>query len=174
MVSIIDKIRCTSGSNGRSGLATRAVIRASLPLNKRFDHGVTAAAVFVFPIVNFKLLFEVARLAVTPVKVSQRRAAGLDRAAQDIPDCLRKRIVSMAGNSSGCTLGIDAGQEQRFARVDIADTDDDLGIHDELLDADLATSGRLPEILTVELVTQRFRSQVGKQRMRQWIVAPVK
>ena len=174
MVSIIDKIRCTSGSNGRSGLATRAVIRASLPLNKRFDHGVTAAAVFVFPIVNFKLLFEVARLAVTPVKVSQRRAAGLDRAAQDIPDCLRKRIVSMAGNSSGCTLGIDAGQEQRFARVDIADTDDDLGIHDELLDADLAPSRHSPKVFAIELITQWLGPQAGEQRVRQRFVAPVK
>jgi hypothetical protein len=50
-------------------LAGFAVVRRSLPLHKRPDLRVAAPAVFALPIVDFELLLEVARLAVTTVEI---------------------------------------------------------------------------------------------------------
>ena len=59
----------------------------------------------------------------------------------------------------------DARTKQRLARVNVADPDDHVGVHDELLDGDRALARRAIQILAVELRGQRLGTELRKQRM---------
>jgi monoamine oxidase len=61
---------------------------------------------------------------------------------------------------------MDAGREQRFARVDVADADDDGLIHHEHFHRRAAPARTHPEDIAIEVVRQRFRAKTGKQFMR--------
>ena len=54
---------------------------------------------------------------------------------------------------------MDAGAEQRLARVDVADADDDSAVHHVLLDRDAPIAARAPQIVGVELVAERLGAQ---------------
>ena len=55
----------------------------------------------------------------------------------------------------------------------VTDADDDLRVHDELLDADTATAGFFPQVRTVEFVTERFRSERLQELVIERVAAPV-
>ena len=61
---------------------------------------------------------------------------------------------------------MDARAEQRLARVDVADADDDAAVHQVLLDRDAPVAARAPEVVGVELVAERLGAEILEQRMR--------
>src|SRR5215203_7395593 len=56
---------------------------------------------------------------------------------------------------------IDPGREQRFVRIDVADTGQMPLVHDDLLDRLAASSKGLPKLLGRKIVSQRLGSNGG-------------
>src|SRR5690606_19341475 len=72
----------------------------------------------------------------------------------------------------GGTTRIDAGSEQRFAGVDVADAHHHGVVHDERLDRHAAPARQAEQSIAVELVTERLRPEAGEQRMIERIGTP--
>ncbi len=101
-----------------------------------------------------------------------RRAAALDGDRQDPLDLLRQAQVARLGDAPGGLARIDAGGEQRFAGVDVADPDHHRVVHDERLDRHAPPARQLEQTLAGESVGQRFRAEVAQQLVFQWRQAP--
>ena len=96
------------------------------------------------------MLLEVAGLARGVDEVAQRAAAELDSFGQRRADFFDQFCAARKAEFSGGELRPDAGAEQGFVGVDVADADHDAVVHDALLDADAATSRGLVEIAGIE------------------------
>jgi hypothetical protein len=81
-------------------------------------------------------LAEVTGTPVTGIKIPQRCATRRDRIAQYLLDRQRQALITRGRNASRRTRRMDAGKEQRLIRVDITDPDDDVTVHEKLLDRD--------------------------------------
>ena len=122
------------------------------------DGSLADPAELAFASVNKKALGEVAGLAVGVDEVAEGGAALLDGFAEDLADGFDEAGELRAGKS-GCGSGrADAGAEERFAGVDVANADDDLVVHDDLLDRSLASGAGVFEDGGRELVGQRLGS----------------
>ena len=83
-------------------------------------------------------LFEIARLAIAVGKIPQGGATKLDRLLQNILYTADQVFIALPGNLAGRYPGIDTCQKQGFIGVNIADTHNDVTVHDEGLDRGLA------------------------------------
>lgn len=66
-----------------------------------------------------------------------------------------------------------ARQVQRLTGIDVADANDNLCIHDELLDSDTPTAGLLSQVITVKIIAQGFGSQLLQQPVMRRILRPM-
>ena len=80
------------------------------------------------------LLLEIAGVAVAVDEIAQGAAARGDRQIQDVLHSRRQSGAAVLAQPSGCGFRADAGGKQRFVGVDVADADDDVAVHQELLD----------------------------------------
>ena len=150
-----------------------AVIRRALPLDDGRYGPITVQTRLVFAAIDGKLLLEITGLPVAPVEIPERSTARADRFLQHRADRVRERLVTGQRDTSRSSFRIDSGEEQRLAGVNVADADDDAGIHDELFHGDAPTVGSLPQILAIELVAERLRAQVFQEPVIAGIVTPV-
>lgn len=81
----------------------------------------TDLAVLATATVDKQFLLEIPRLPIATNEIAQRGAAALDGGSEDAFDLDRQLQVTRPGNALGFAARIDAGGEQRFGRVDIAD-----------------------------------------------------
>src|SRR5690606_35418542 len=122
--------------------------------------------------IDEQFLLEVARLAVAADEIAQGGASALDGLGENLPDRLGELQVACPGNGPGGTTRIDAGGEQRFASVDVADAHHHGVVHDERLDRHAAPARQAKQPVTIEIVAQRLRPQAGEQHMIERIFAP--
>src|SRR5690606_38991455 len=112
-----------------------------------------------------ELLFEVAGRAIGADEVAQRGAAAGDGGREDFLRRLRQQHVAFPRNPACLAPRRDAGAEQAFGGVDVAYADDHALVHQEGLDRRGAPAAAFEQILAVELLRQRFRSQRSQQFM---------
>ena len=108
---------------------------------------------------------EIPGLAVPADKISKGSTALLYSRSKHLLYALRKALVARRGNPAGRAGRANAGQEQRFIGVNITNTDDHPGVHDEVLYRPPAPARAAIEQLAVKLGRQRLRTQIGQQRM---------
>src|SRR6202042_3158090 len=79
--------------------------------------------------------------------VSQRRAANADRGTQNGAHGADQARGFRACEAFCLSLRTDAGAKQGFACVDVSDSDDQVTVHQQLLDGDATAPCDGPEIL---------------------------
>jgi len=98
-------------------------------------------------------------LAVVAHKVPECSASLGDGFVQDFADRIGEHLVAVQRDSSAIPLGSNAGSEQRFVRVDIADAHHDAAIHDQRFDRDPMSSSLLIQVVAVKAVLQWLRPE---------------
>src|SRR5262245_18443012 len=117
-------------------------------------------------LVHVQLLAKIAGHAFRIYVVAKRRTAALDRRAQHRLDCAHERRKFFLLQPASDAPRADAGAKKRLARVNVADADDDLAVHDLLLDGDAAAACCTCEVVAVEFIGQRLGRERSEQRMR--------
>src|SRR5690348_473708 len=155
-----------------SALAARAVEGSALPLPDVPDGCAGDAARIAFAAVHVIVELEVPRLARRIDVVAQRAAALGDgfgeHVAHRVDEAREARLRKPAGGHGGP----DAGTEQRFVGVDVADADDEVIVHERLLDRDAAPARDAPQVIRIECRIERLGAQVPQQWMRARIGHP--
>lgn len=112
------------------------------------------------------MLLKITGLTIRADEIAQAAAALLDRCGQHAADRRRQFVIACRRDSFRCCVRMDAGFEQAFAGVDIANADDDVAGQQHLLDR-RAAMPRLTMQHTGEVCRdQRFHAQTAQQRMR--------
>jgi hypothetical protein len=83
-------------------------------------------------------------------EIAQRRAAGADRRAQRVLDCLRELLALFSSEAARRFPRVDTCAEQALGCVDVADPDDAPAVHQELLDRRSVSAGKRVQALGVE------------------------
>ena len=143
-----------------SGLTAGAEIRRPLTLDDLPYRRAAAPARLAGPLVDVELLPEITRRA---VRVRRNRAASCRPAGSPrrAPAGSPRRARRSRGRATrpAARRGLTPARMQRLARIDVADADDDLLVHQELLDRDLAPSCARDEVVGVETGFERLRTQ---------------
>src|SRR5690349_16411964 len=158
--------RCAGQADAASALAAHAEERRPLPDRARTDRRAAGAAGLAGAAIDVELLLEVAGQPVGTDEVAQRGAAARDRMREDAPDLECEALVALARHRARRARRMDPRGEQRLARIDVADADDDRLVHQELLDRGLAAARAAPQQFAVEGIRQGFRAETREQRMR--------
>ena len=108
-------------------------------MDDAFDGGATDAAGLIFTIIDVKGLFEIAGFATFVKEVAQSGAAHFDGGGEHFLNGFDEFYKAGEADLSCGERGADAGHEKRFTGVDVADTHDDMAVHDEALDGGAAT-----------------------------------
>src|SRR5690348_15248710 len=108
-----------------AALAARAEEGGALALHDAPDRRPAARTRLPGPPVDPGVQLERAGHAVRIAEVAQRRAAGLERSGEHGAHRLGQRLATRATDAIGARPRIDAGLEQRLARVDVAGADHD-------------------------------------------------
>src|SRR3970282_1666612 len=103
------------------------------------DCGAAAPAALALAGVHPGAALEVPEHAVGADVIAQARAAGADGGAQRLLDGSYQLCAVLQGKAVGALARIDAGAEQAFRSVDVADADDAPRVHEELLDRHAAS-----------------------------------
>ena len=128
-----------------------------------------SCARFAFAAVDGEFLLEAAELAVGLLVVAQRGAAGadgIDEHRLDLRNQTLGRGRGLAGlgcEARGAFPGIEAGAEERFAHVDVAEAGDDALVHQEGLEVDFLAACPPGEIGRVQVVAQGLDAQAAKE-----------
>jgi hypothetical protein len=160
---ISSQARAAGALRPRLALAALAVIGRPLPDDDHADGVAAAAARFVVAIVDFQLMPKVSGLSITPVKVAQSRAAGLDGLVEDRLDRGSQAVVTPSSDAAGPTPRMNAGDKKRLACIDIAYAYDHGCIHDERFDGDPPATRYAPKVLAGERITKRFGTEMSQQ-----------
>src|SRR5213595_2096928 len=107
-------------------LTVRALVRCALALANTFDGRPAHAARLARAVVHHRLELEIARLAARVREVAQRAAAFVDGAREHVADRLPQLRRARPADARRRHGGTDAGEEQGFGRVDVADADHDV------------------------------------------------
>src|SRR5579863_5253423 len=146
-------------------LAARAIISGALALRERLDCHAAAPAGSALALVDVQALAEVARGAVRPEVVTQRRAAGADRKLEHGAHRAHQARGFRARERRGAPLRLQARAEQRFARVDVADPDHEMAVHQELLQRHAPPAADAPQVVRIEGARKGLGREVLQQRM---------
>ena len=100
------------------------------------DGSPAARTVLSLTAVHIEFELKVTCLAIEAVEIAERGAAGFDGACEHVADGVGQERIPCSRDPAGRSAWVYAGSKQGFARVDIADTHHDTGIHDERFDGD--------------------------------------
>src|SRR5690606_10294376 len=89
------------------------------------------SAGFSLAAIHRQFLLEIPWRAIGRQEVAQGGAAALDRVGKYGADRIGEDAETLAGNAAGGAERVDAGLEQGFGGVDVADPDDDGLVHQE-------------------------------------------
>ncbi len=148
-----------------SVLAGCAVKCGAITLLDTLDRPLAVFAGLGLPAVNIQLDGKIASLTTGIGEVPKSRAAGLNGFFQDIPDAGMKEVCPAPTQAAGGAPGMNTRAKESFAGIDVADADDDPGVHDVLLDGAATASTGGVKALPVECIRQRFRAQMDKPRV---------
>ncbi|MDB5853499.1 MAG: hypothetical protein JWR22_1540 [Herminiimonas sp.] len=123
-----------------SFLTIYAVERRPLSLSNLSYGGPTQPAWLTIAVVDEIRLLEITRLAIGADKIAQRTATFVYGGSEYPTDCLRQPFISRESDPVRGCVGIDAGFEQAFGRVNISDADDDVSSEQHLLDGGRAVA----------------------------------
>src|SRR5579864_4675094 len=154
-------------------LAGRAIVRGALPLGNRPDRRAASAAGPAGALVYVQALAEVAGRAVGAEVVAQRRAPGADRLGEHRAHALHQPRGLGARQAARLALRAQPRPEQRLAGVDVAHADDQLAVHDELLERHAPPAADAPQVVGVEGARERLGGEPGEQRMARRIAGGV-
>src|SRR5262249_4880341 len=154
-------------------LAAWTIVRGALSLGHGPDRAAAAPTGLAATLVNVEALAEITGLTVGSQLVAQGRAAGTDRLAQHRAHAAYQARGIGAREAARRTPGPQARPEQRLARVDVADADHQLAVHQQLLDGDATPAGDAVEIVGIEGRRKGLGSETLEQRMRARLTARV-
>ena len=122
------------------------------------------AACLAAAVVDEIALLKIAGLPIHRDEIAQAAAALRNRRDQGFADRLRQFRIARQADPLRRRLRVDAGLEQAFRRIDIADADHDVACKQHLLDRRAALA-RLPvQQFRRKRRFQRFRAQPAQQK----------
>src|SRR5690606_25805107 len=148
-------------------LTTGAIHRGAVVHTDLFESLPALRTGFASPSIDQKLLFEVARFSIAADKVPQGGSPLVNRTPQHELNIPHQVLAIFTGQGAGFTGRLDPRHKQRFICINIAHAHHDPAVHDELLDRLSTLAGALVEIFSGELITQRFRAQMGQKGVGQ-------
>ena len=160
----LDQVRlnslCLSGEPFLPALTVRAVVRSAAGNGNLANPLAAAHAGFIFAAVGSQLLLEHPHLALTVDVGFDRAAALLHRFLQHMDDRFVQPFPLGPGKAIRRALRMDAGREQRFICIDIADADDIELIEQQGFDLPLAMSQHGAEALQGKVRIKRLQAQL--------------
>src|SRR5512142_1346962 len=140
-----------------------AVVRGPTAQSAHPDRRAADPAGLALTPVDAVVELEVARRA-TAVDIVPKRSAALgDRLAQRIADGGSQPAQPVARDATGGAIRPDPGPEQRLVRIDVADADHHVTVHQHELDRATTPARCSMEIVGVELPAERFCAESGEQ-----------
>jgi hypothetical protein len=149
-----------------SFLTIYAVERRPLSLSNLSYGGPTQPAWLTIAVVDEIRLLEITGPAIGADKIAQRTATFVYGGSQYSPDRLRQPFISRESDPVRGCVGIDAGFEQAFGRIDISDSDDDVSGEQHLLDG-----GRAVARLAIQEACGKFHFEGLDTELAQQCVA---
>src|SRR5580704_16624600 len=146
-------------------LAARAIVSGALALRERLHRRAAAPAGLALALVDVQALAEVARRAVGPEVVAQRRAAGADGEFQHRAHRAYQARRLRARERRGAALRLQARAEQRFTGVDVAYPDHQVAVHEELLEGNPPPAAGAPQVIRIEGTGEGLGCQILKERV---------
>src|SRR5690348_13202055 len=141
-------------------LTTRAVVGRTLSL-RQLTHGcATFAAGLLGALVDVKFLPEIPWQPICAHIVTQRSTANTNRHTQHRAHRPRQSRHLGSGKTTRLAARPDFGAKQRFAGVDVSNTNNEFAVHEKLLDGDPPSAGGSPQVLRIECIIERLRRQV--------------
>ena len=134
-------------------------------MDDAFDRRAAGVTGLGFAIVDAEGLFEVAGFAAFVEEIAQGGAAHFDGGGEDFADGGREAFEAREADFASGEGGADAGHEEGFAGVDVADADDAVAVHDEGLDGGLAVAGEVVEVAGGEVGAEGFGAEVFEEGM---------
>ncbi len=110
--------------------------------------------------IDVQLQSKITRFAIAFDEIAQCRPADFDRFRQNLANCEHDPRVTCDADPSGRALRVNAGAVERFARVNVADPDDDPPVHDHVLNRRATAACRGVQIGGIEQFVPGFRSEV--------------
>jgi len=150
------------GRLSASALALRAIKARALALHNAADRRGADFAGQAGAVVHLRVQLKIAQLTRGLHVIAQRAAAGCNRGSQhalnraDEPRARWSRQFACGGS------GPNPRMKQRLRSVNIAHANHDMPIHNQLLGRNAALAGLGIEILGIEQIAQRLRSQPGQ------------
>ena len=105
--------------------------------------------------------------------VANAAAASRNRLSQGLLDGVGEAVAALQGDPVGRAQRRDAGAEQGFRRIDVADADHQRSVHQDRLDGLAAPGQRRVQPAAVELGGERLGAERGEQRVPLDVVAGV-
>src|SRR5579885_343882 len=140
-------------------LAAGAIMGAALRQNDTLDDSSAAQAWLAFALVHPYMVVVIARLAPEVTIIVERCTAMLYAQGERLHNGVMQRLHFGGRELIGAAQWMDAGAEERFIRVDVANARDYALIQQHLLDLAPAPCQRLAQTPGGELWTQRLRPQ---------------
>lgn len=116
----------------------RALALPDLP-----DGGAAYSAGLFGAIVNQMLQLEITAVAAAINIVAQGAAAGVNGSLKCLLYCQLQTLAALFADAVGCGCRVNAGAEQGFAGVDVANANQQLAVHDDLFDRLCTLAGGL-------------------------------
>jgi len=104
-------------------------------------------------------------------EIAQARPARGESGKKRIPHGRDQPLAARPREAPGARARMHARPEQTFVRIDVSDSDDDVGVHQQLLDAHIAAARRPMEEFRGELLAERLDTEAREQRMAKGISA---
>lgn len=137
-------------------------IRRTLCLHALTNRLATLAARLTRAFIHEKFLSEVSGAAVRSDIISQGRAADFDGLCEHRLDRLDDSDDLLALEMLCLPSRTNSRPKERFARIDVADADDDLSVHQKRFDGHATAPRYTPKIVRIEGGLERFGSERGE------------
>ena len=99
---------------------------------------------------------KITRFAVVAHEVAQGRAASCNRFIQDVADMADEGGKTLFADAPSSPLGMDRGTKQGFTRIDVADPDDNMRIHNKVFHRHTAALSQAVYVARGETIVEGF------------------
>src|SRR5579862_4585036 len=149
----------------RSALAAGAVEGAAARLDQAADEMAASGAGLSLATVGGQRDLELAASSLAVGEVVERGAALRDGAPEHRDGRAGEALPARGSDAAHRACRVDAGGEEGLAGVDVAEADDDAGVHEERLHRPAPAGGLSAQEVAGEAAVERFDAEVGEVRV---------
>src|SRR3954470_1933925 len=156
-------------SRSSPALAHRAKECRSLPLARGFDRRCAHQAGLTGSTIDEIVFLEISKTPFRADIVTQTATTGFDSGQQRLADCCNQFFAAQQRQASSRHSWVYASTKQRFTRINVADPDNDMAVHDNGFNRRVPAARMSVQPCGIELGSQWFWRQSDQQPVTQRI-----